>query len=234
MTSAVLNEPTTTTTTETRVRLGSIRGYSLDVLKAINEGITLVPYIAQVIGKTTRYTHAYVANLTRYGLISRDSDGYLSLTLRGKAFSSLLLHLAKSKLKESTKEVQTKYKEGTKKGEEEKSDPWKLEPIPQKQLSITGWIARMNVDEAVAVVVDGFVKHYNETGGKYLFFKGNSKSPDWYEVGETFNLDTETAKRAFTELFEQQRFSKYADTSVGKWKIAIKPQFLQELEMIGR
>lgn len=106
------------------------------------------------------------------------------------------------------------------------------EPEPRRQLDISRYLAKEEGDEAEAVVVDVLVKHYNETGQKFVYFGGTKDSPDWYSVAEHFDLDVESVKEAIAKLNQEKRVMKYPDRSIGKWKIGLYKGFVAMLEAV--
>jgi hypothetical protein len=102
---------------------------------------------------------------------------------------------------------------------------------PRKQLSIERFLSSMDAGEAEVVVVDALVKHYNESNQKFVYFPGTKDSPDWYQVAEYFHLDVETVREAISALNSERKVMKYADKSVGKWKIGLYKDFVAMLQV---
>jgi hypothetical protein len=119
-------------------------------------------------GKSQHYVWRYLKNMEKYGLAIKNGDFWF-LTPKGAEFVKYL-DFVNNKILEYRKKVERKSKENRKKVESK-------EPKTTKQIPISLWLRNSGLDNVEKEVVELLLKHYNETGSKFILVRDHLSWP---------------------------------------------------------
>jgi hypothetical protein len=178
----------------------------------LNDGGGRCCDLAERSGKSQAYVHRYLRNLRKYGLVIQN-DAFWFLTPKGAEFVKYLDFVYNNILyyrqKEDRKKTEERQKEDT------------SQPKTLKQIPITLWLAKSDLSETEKEVVDILVKHYNETGSKFILIK------DQYEFAEKIKSPPQDILPALKNLRQDNIIYLHKSEIPGYWKIGLKKAFLE-------
>jgi DNA-binding Lrp family transcriptional regulator len=114
--------------------------------------------------------------------------------------------------KEERKEKENRKKEETK------------QPKTTKQIPISLWLRNSGLDDLEKEVVEMLLKHYNETGSKFILIR------DQFELAEKIGANPGEILEALKNLRQDNVIYLYRSDIQGYWKIGLKTNFLKVLE----
>ena len=201
------------TISTTTTVLSRLRGLTLEILSALHDSPMTVPAISHLVEREQRYTRVYLHNMRRYGLTSKTSHGFWELTEKGELTYTILYYTIILKIKERRKKDKSKIKER------------KKFPVQTRQIKIDSWLGLSNPTEAEAVVVEVLVKHYNETGSKFIYAR------DQYEFAEIFNISADALAQALVRLKQDHIVYHWKDKSLDRIKLGLYKDFVVRLQV---
>jgi arginyl-tRNA synthetase len=111
------------------------------------------------------------------------------------------------------KKVERKSKEDRKKVESN-------QPKTTKQIPISLWLQNSGLDNVEKEVVEVLLKHYNETGSKFILVK------DQFELSEKLKANPGEILEALKNLRQDNIIYIYCSEIKGYWKIGLKKNFV--------
>lgn len=218
----------TTTTT-----LGRVRGFSIELLFMLNEGGGRCCDLSERSGKTQPYIHRYLRNLRNYGLVTQN-DAFWFLTDLGKEFVKYLNIVYNNiidyrKKKERKKKVRRKKIERLNlNSQDSKGKELVKKPKFLKQVKIDLWLRGSGLEDSEKEVVEVLVKHFNETGSKFLYFK------DHYDIAERFGIRPDQVNPILMHLKQDNIIYTFRDRNHDAWKLGLKKAFVETLARASR
>ena len=155
--------------------------------------------------------------MERYGLALKNGDFWF-LTDSGVEFVKYL-NVVYNNIIDYRKKVERKSKEDRKKVESN-------QPKTTKQIPISLWLQNSGLDSIEKEVVEVLVRHYNETGSKFILVK------DHFEFSEKLKTNPSELIEALKNLRQDNIIYLYRSDIQGYWKIGLKRSFLEMLRVI--
>jgi hypothetical protein len=196
----------------TTTSFGKIRGFTLQVLQFLaRHGEMRVSELCETFQKSPQYLIRYLYNMQNYGLVL-NQDCFWKLTEKGALFNSYFEKIVE---KDSIymKEVRKKL---------ERNKKVTILRV-QKQVSLENWSRNHDLSDCEKEVVDTLIKHYNETGSKYVFFN------DPYSFAEKIGFNLDVTKEALQKLRMDNVIYLIRDKTHGCWKLGMKKAFVEAL-----
>jgi len=153
--------------------------------------------------------------MERYGLALKNGDFWF-LTDSGVEFVKYL-NIVYNNIIDYRKKVERKSKEDRKKVESN-------QPKTTKQIPINLWLQNSGLDSVEKEVVEILLRHYNETGSKFILVKNQ------FELAEKLKANPNEVLEALKNLRQDNIIYLYRSDIQGYWKIGLKTNFLQVLE----
>jgi Mn-dependent DtxR family transcriptional regulator len=199
----------------TSTALGRVRGFTITLLYLLFDGGGRCCDLAERCGKSQNYVWRYLKNMERYGLALKNGDFWF-LTDSGVEFVKYL-DIVYNNIIDYRKKVERKSKENKKKVESN-------QPKSSKQIPISLWLQNSGLDSVEKEVVEVLLKHYNETGSKFILVK------DQFELAEKLKANPSEVLEALKNLRQDNVIYLYRSDIEGYWKIGLKTNFLRILE----
>jgi Mn-dependent DtxR family transcriptional regulator len=199
----------------TSTALGRVRGFTKTLLYMLYDGGGRCCDLAERCGKSQNYVWRYLKNMERYGLALKNGDFWF-LTDSGVEFVKYL-DVVYNNIIDYRKKVERKSKEDRKKVETN-------QPKRSKQIPISLWLQNSGLDSVEKEVVEALMKHYNETGSKFILVK------DQFELAEKLKANPSEVLEALKNLRQDNIIYLYRSDIQGYWKIGLKKSFLNILE----
>jgi len=174
--------------------------------------------LAERTGKSQNYVWRYLKNMQKYGLAVKN-DAFWFLTDSGVEFVKYL-DVVYNNIIDYRKKTERKLKENRKKVETN-------QPKSSKQIPISLWLQNSGRDQVEKEVVEVLIKHYNETGSKFILVK------DQFELSEKLKANPSEILEALKNLRQDNIIYLYRSDIQGYWKIGLKTGFLKILESEG-
>jgi len=210
-----LSSPAATATTTTTTTLSRVCGFTVELLFRLKDRPVRTKDLVDSTGKESHYVRKYLSNMRKYGLVARNNP-FWSLTDEGNSFLSYLTTTTTT-----TTIRERKEKDRRKIGES--SEPKKL-----KQASLKPFLDESGLDRTERVVVEVLVKHYQETGGKFLYADDN------YGLADRLGVDAELLGPALRKLIEDNIIYIYPSRGQGVRKVGLKKAFLERLNALEK
>jgi hypothetical protein len=153
--------------------------------------------------------------MERYGLALKNGDFWF-LTDSGVEFVKYL-DVVYNNIIDYRKKVERKSKEDRKKVESK-------QPKSSKQIPISLWLQNSGLDSVEKEVVEVLMKHYNETGSKFILVK------DQFELAEKLGANPGEVVEALKNLRQDNIVYLFRSDIGGYWKVGLKRGFLRVLE----
>ena len=199
----------------TSTALGRVRGFTITLLYLLFDGGGRCCDLAERSGKSQNYVYRYLRNLRKYGLAVKN-DAFWFLTPKGAEFVKYL-DFVNNKMIEYRKKKERKKKDNRKKVETN-------QPKTTKQIPISLWLQNSGLDSVEKEVVEVLMKHYNETGSKFILIK------DQFELAERLNANPSEILGALKNLRQDNIIYLYRSDIQGYWKIGLKSSFIEILK----
>jgi DNA-binding Lrp family transcriptional regulator len=199
----------------TSTALGRVRGFTITLLYLLYDGGGRCCDLAERCGKSQNYVWRYLKNMERYGLVLKNGDFWF-LTDSGVEFVKYL-DVVYNNIIDYRKKVERKSKENKKKVES-------YQPKTTKQIPISLWLQNSGLDNVEKEVVEVLLRHYNETGSKFILVK------DQFELSEKLKANPSEILEALKNLRQDNIIYLYRSDIQGYWKIGVKTSFLKILE----
>jgi hypothetical protein len=191
-----------------------VRGFTITLLYMLYDGGGRCCDLAERSGKSQNYVHRYLRNLRKYGLAFKN-EAFWFLTPKGVEFVKYS-NFVNNKIIEYGKKEERKEKENKKKEETK-------EPKTTKQISISLWLHNSGLDSVEKEVVELLLRHYNETGSKFILVK------DHFELAEKLRANPGEIIEALKNLRQDNIVYLYRSDIEGYWKVGLKGDFLRVL-----
>jgi len=153
--------------------------------------------------------------MERYGLALKNGDFWF-LTDSGVEFVKYL-DIVYNNIIDYRKKVERKSKEDRKKVESN-------QPKSSKQIPISLWLENSGLDNVEKEVVEVLLRHYNETGSKFILIK------DQFELAEKLKANPTEVLEALKNLRQDNVIYLYRSDIQGYWKMGLKANFLKVIE----
>jgi hypothetical protein len=202
----------------TTTSLGRIRGFTLKLLFHLKDGPKRCCDLAEITQKPRNYVYTYLKNMRNYRLAEKNGV-FWNLSILGKDFLSYL-NIVYNNIIECQKKEERKRKERTKKVET--SLPKRL-----KQVRFDLWLQNSNLNDTEKEVVEVLMKHYNETGSKFILVKNQ------YELAEKLAKHPEILTHALKNLVQDNIIYLYHYKTMGYWKVGIKKAFIELVQKMS-
>jgi len=200
-----------------------VRGYSIDILYLLKEGMLTSSDIAELTGKYAQFINVYLNRLRKYGMAEKQGS-FWKITEEGLYF---LTHLDKiGHIKRQIKQKVNRFKTDVK---QKVNTSTQNKP---KQLSIQLFIknSHRSLSDIEVEVVDILLDHYNKTGSKWIYAHAGllglaeRLKVDYDSLGRALlNLRQDGVIYTWPKLYERQTF-----------KLGLKNAFLKKLEATAR
>jgi len=206
--------PSTISTTTTSPALARVRGFTVDLLMALNQGPLRTLGICEKTQKPANYVSRYLLNMQKYGLVLK-SGSFWNLTVLGESFVGYLHH-------EIEIEIEIRNLNERKKKEELNVNEKILRHVEiQSRLDI--WNQKNTYSPIEVAVVDYLVSHYNRTKQKFVVIQSR------YELAERLNLPKDDVDQALLKLYED-RVAYVQPVGHSVFKVALYAEFVENLE----
>ena len=199
----------------TSTALGRIRGFTITLLYLLFDGGGRCCDLAERCGKSQNYVWRYLKNMEKYGLALKNGDFWF-LTDSGVEFVKYL-DVVYNNIIDYRKKVERKSKEDRKKVETN-------QPKSSKQIPISLWLQSSGLDGVEKEVVELLMKHYNETGSKFILVK------DEFELAEKLRANPGEVLEALKNLRQDNIVYLFRSDIGCYWKVGLKRGFLRALE----
>jgi len=153
--------------------------------------------------------------MQKYGLVKKN-EVFWELSEIGANFLNHL-NVVYNNIIESQKKEERKNKNNQKKIESS-------QPKNAKQIRISLWLQNSGRDHVEKEVVEALLKHYGETGSKFILVK------DQFELSEKLKANPSEIFEALKNLRQDNIIYLYRSEIEGYWKIGLKTNFLKILE----
>lgn len=200
----------TTTTTGQQFSPQKYRGHTLEILGVLSECGGLTTHeIADKTGISVNDVGQYCRRGFRSGIIERKERWGWCISPLGLLVLSL--YSTTTTTKDTTK-TQLRHKEDTKKTQ------------PPRQLNLSAFMGREDMEETDRVVVGVMISHYERTGVKYRHFD------DEYEIGRVMGIAKQDVIPTLRHLRDEGCI--YFMRSDLGWKLGLKKEFVWRLENV--
>jgi len=200
----------------TTTSLGRVRGFTLELLKHLENEPKRCHELAKITHKSRWYVWTYLRNMRIYGLVEKNGV-FWKLSDLGVNFQAYL-NIVYNNILDSQKKEERKKKESIKK--EESSPPKRLQQIP-----ISLFLYDLNLDDTEKEVVEMLVNHYNKTGSKFILVRNQ------YDLAEKLKNNPQAITEALANLRQDNIIYLYRSTLEGYWKIGLKKDFVKLLTL---
>ena len=224
------NNIATTTTAASVAHPRGVRGLSLAILvEVFKRGVCTTKDLSELLELPSNYIRSYLYRLRRYGYLKK--VGFFGWTITEECrYLYNIKELARATLEQQKSNNRATIEQQIATLSNTFLPKGKFKPDISHQLSIEPWIRKSDPGETEVVVVDMLVKHFNETGEKYIYLPGTIHQPDYYNISELIGCDIYAARDAITKLKQEGIIYLMADRSVGKWKLGLKKSFVAMLQ----
>ncbi len=200
-----------TTTVELRqsnTQWNKIRGYSVEILKLLNDcgGLSTIE-IAARIDKTPKYISNYLYRLRDYGLINLNKNNWKWYIT---ALDDIIIYII--------------YKDNTTTTQQQQKDNKKTKE--NKQTAIVDWQKERNNDLEV-VVVKHLIKHFHETMNKFVLSASHDEFAELLSI--RFPESCELPKTLLGLESDGVLYNVYLREKAC-WKIGLKDAFINKMQ----
>jgi hypothetical protein len=192
-----------------------VRGFTIDLLFALEEGSVRTQAICEKTQKPANYVSKYLSNMRKYGLVMKN-ESFWNLTVLGQDFATYM--------KYEVLQYNTIRKINERKKKEERNLNETSQPKKLKQVSIQAWLLTSTLDDIEKRVVEVLVDHFNKTGSKFLYFD------DYYKAAEFFKATPDQMAEAMKHLKQDKIAYPWRDRSLNAWKIGLYKAWVEALE----
>jgi hypothetical protein len=199
----------------TTTSLCRVRGFTIELLYELADGPKRCCELAEITGNKRNYVWIYLKNMQKYGLVKKN-EVFWELSEIGANFLNHL-NIVYNNIIESEKKEERKNKNNQKKIESS-------QPKNAKQIRISLWLQNSGRDHVEKEVVEALLKHYGETGSKFILVK------DQFELSEKLKANPSEIFEALKNLRQDNIIYLYRSEIEGYWKIGLKTNFLKILE----
>jgi len=196
----------------TTTTLSKLRGFTLEALKHLKTENLTSWQLAEKAEKPTVYVNVYLFRLQKYGLASKHEDFWF-LTKEGTSFLNLI---ETSNNRNNTTITREQHNNNTTITRNQSKVP--------KQVTISLWLQDTDRNEAEKEVVEVLVKHYNETGSKFLYFT------DVYQFAHKFKIRPDQVNTILMNLKQDRVVYSIKDKQHNAWKIGLYKAFVEGLK----
>jgi len=202
----------------TTTTLGRVRGFTIELLFHLQEGQKRCCELVEITGKSHPYVWRYLKNMQIYKLVEKN-EGFWFLSEIGVNFVKHL-NIVYNNIIEYRKIIERKKKEERKIIE---SSFTNVKVKPMKQVPISLWLQSSDRQQLEKEVVEVLLKHYNETGSKFILIK------DQFELSEKLKAAPGDVQVALKNLRQDNIIYLYRSEVEGYWKIGLKKAFIETL-----
>lgn len=207
-------------TTTTSQSLARVRGFTVDLLFALNEGPLRTCALCQKTQKTSQYVETYLYRMEEYGLVMKN-ESFWNLTAKGDEFHAYLKREEEflEEYKQTNKQIQ--HLNNTTTTTTTHSYNTSLQKVAF-QARFDLWLQQNPLSDVEKVVVDTLIKHYQDKHSKFILVDTK------YELAERLNQNPEDVIQALRNLY-QDRVAYLFRHGLG-WKIGLYQSFVESLE----
>ncbi len=212
-----------TTTLELRqsnTQWNKIRGYSVEILKLLNDcgGLSTIE-IANRIDKTPKYISNYLYRLRDYGLINLNKNNWKWYIT---ALDDIIIYII---YKDNRTTTQQQHEHNKKDNLSSFYKNEKMEAEEQKtKIPIDDWQKERTDTEVV--VVSHLIEHYNETMNKFVLSQSHDEFAELLRIG--FPESCELPKTLLRLESDGVLYNVYLREK-GCWKIGLKDAFINRI-----
>ncbi len=212
-----------TTTVELRqsnTQWNKIRGYSVEILKLLNDcgGLSTIE-IANRIDKTPRYISNYLYRLRDYGLINLNKNNWKWYIT---ALDDIIIYII---YKDNRTTTQQQHKDNKNDNLSSLNKNKKMEAEePKTKIPITDWQKERTDTEVV--VVSHLIEHYNETMNKFVLSQSHDEFAELLRIG--FPESSELPKTLLKLESDGVLYNVYLREKAC-WKIGLKDAFINRI-----
>jgi len=200
----------------TTTSLGRVRGFTLELLKHLENGPKRCHELAEITHKSRWYVWTYLRNMRIYGLVEKNGV-FWKLSDLGANFQAYL-NILYNNIIDSQKKEERKKKERRKKVES--SLPKKL-----KQVGISLFLAESSLADTEKAVVEVLLNHYNKTGSKFILIKNE------YDLASKLTTNPQNLMDALANLRQDNIiYLMRAHNFPGYHKLGLKKAFIELLK----
>jgi len=199
----------------TTTSLGRVSGFTVELIFHLKDGPKRCRDLVEISGKPHCYVWRYLKNMLNYGLVQKQGV-FWNLSDLGVDFWSYL-SIVYNNIIEYRKIIERKKKDNRKITETS-------QPKVVKQVSISLWAPDSPLDKVEREVVEVLVKHYNETGSKFLYFN------DVYHFADKFKIRPDQVNQILMNLKQDQIVYSIKDKQHNAWKIGLYKAFIEGLK----
>ncbi len=212
-----------TTTVELRqsnTQWNKIRGYSVEILKLLNDcgGLSTIE-IANRIDKTPKYTSNYLYRLRKYGLIDLNKNNWKWYIT---ALDDIIIYII---FKDNRTTTQQQHKDNENDNVSSLYKNGKMVSEEPKKKTIDEWIQGHSQMEIV--VVPYLFKHFQETMNKYVLCTSHD------ELAEMLNIpfpESAEIPKTLIKLESEGVLYNYYVREKSAWKIGLKEAFINRMK----
>jgi len=205
----------------TSTTLGRVRGFTIELLHHLQDGKKRCCDLVEITGKSHPYVWRYLKRMQNYKLVEKN-DGFWFLSDIGVNFLKHL-NIVYNNIIEYRQIIDRKKKE-----ERQLIDTsfTNVKVKPMKQVPISLWLQSSDREHLEKEVVEVLLKHYNETGSKFILVK------DQFELSEKLKANPGDIQVALKNLRQDNIIYLYRSEVEGFWKIGLKKAFLETLSKV--
>lgn len=213
----------------TTTSLCRIRGFTIDLLFLLSYGARRTPELAKASGKNRSYVNTYLNRMWIYGLVEKQRLFWkltpLGLEIYDYFNNNTILTNKQTRTPSNNNTLLYKqHIDNRKITDRQQIDNTSRQKLP-RQLSIDLWQRKSSLDDTEKEVVEVLIKHYNETGSKFILVK------DQYEMAERLRKNPQDVMAALKTLREDNIVYLYRSTLDGIWKVGLKKDFVEKLKL---
>jgi len=212
-------------TTSPSQTLARVRGFTVDLLFALDSGPLRTYALCRRTQKQHQYVETYLNRMMEYGLIMKN-DSFWNLTAKGTDFTTYMK--SEDEFLEGNKQTtkQTQHLEYRKKTERKQLEYSILQRV-EFQSRFDLWLQNSGLSDVEKGVVDYLVSHYNKTKQKFILVGSR------YELAEQLNANPETVLDALAKLY-QDRVAYCVRFRGNYWKVGLYKAFVESLEKVEK
>jgi len=201
----------------TSTTFSRLRGMTLWIMEILRDGGSVATYeVAGQTMKSCRYVNVYLNRLRKYG-IARKHEGFWFLTDFGE-------YLADVRCRDRDRDRDRYNTSITQQQHNNNTSITLKQPKVLKQVAISLWLQDSDRNQVEKEVVEVLVKHYNETGSKFLYFN------DVYHFADKFKIRPDQVNQLLMNLKQDRLVYSFKDKQHNAWKIGLYKAFIEGLK----
>jgi len=191
--------------------------FTLWIMEILRDGGSVATWqMAEQTMKSCRYVNVYLNRLRKRG-IALKNEGFWCLTDFGKYLVDVLSRdRDRDRDRYNTRITQQQHNNNTRITQKQAK--------VLKQVAISLWLQDSDRSRAEKEVVEVLVKHFNETGSKFLYFR------DVYHFADKFKVRPDEVNQLLMSLKQDRVVYSFQDKQHNAWKIGLYKAFLESLK----